>query len=212
MKKWTSKLKLPWFFSDKDFLSFKVSDEEVEVVPAAPAEKRQVIMRVPSIKRKDFGMSLILSNVPMSPKFINGSFAAVFDNNNMIVEFAKEISRGDFNGKALRLSPRRRIKLRDQSKQQSLDCNLFAIKRAPGRFKQGSLDSKIDEILETSSYESDSQAGFYRADSVDENGDEPEVKTSYRGEVSGKAEENNGHLVLNGVHLICKHCGKPFED
>lgn len=38
--------------------------------------------------RKEFGMSLVLSNVPMSPKLINGSYAAFFDNNSM-VEFAK---------------------------------------------------------------------------------------------------------------------------
>ena len=33
--------------------------------------------------KKEFGMSLILSNVPKSPKFINGSFAAMFDNNQV---------------------------------------------------------------------------------------------------------------------------------
>ena len=32
---------------------------------------------------KEFGMSLILSNVPKSPKFINGSFAAMFDDNQV---------------------------------------------------------------------------------------------------------------------------------
>ena len=34
---------------------------------------------------KEFGMSLILSNVPKSPKFINGSFAAMFDNNQVSI-------------------------------------------------------------------------------------------------------------------------------
>ena len=34
---------------------------------------------------KEFGMSLILSNVPKSPKFINGSFAAMFDDNQVNV-------------------------------------------------------------------------------------------------------------------------------
>ncbi|XP_046350284.1 histidine decarboxylase-like isoform X1 [Haliotis rufescens] len=175
---------------------------------AAPEKQRQVIMRVPSIKRKDFGMSLILSNVPMSPKFINGSFAAIFDNNNIIVEFAKELSRGDFNGKTIMLSPRRRMKLRDQTKQQSLDCNLFAIRRSPGRFKQGSLDSKIDEILETSSYDSDTQSGLLRSDSVEENGFDAELKlgSAEKGPAEGDSES------LNGVHMICKHCGKPVED
>jgi hypothetical protein len=41
-------------------------------------------------KSREFGMSLVLSNVvPMSPKLINGSYAAFFDN---MVEFAKVIS------------------------------------------------------------------------------------------------------------------------
>ena len=37
-------------------------------------------------KSRDFGMSLVLSNVPMSPKLINGSYAAFFDN---MADFAK---------------------------------------------------------------------------------------------------------------------------
>lgn len=38
-------------------------------------------------RSREFGMSLVLSNVvPMSPKLINGSYAAFFDN---MVEFAK---------------------------------------------------------------------------------------------------------------------------
>ncbi|XP_046585373.1 histidine decarboxylase-like [Haliotis rubra] len=186
----------------------EVPEVKKEILETAVPEKRQVIMRVPSIKRKDFGMSLILSNVPMSPKFINGSFAAIFDNNNIIVEFAKELSRGDFNGKTIMLSPRRRMKLKDQTKQQSLDCNLFAIRRSPGRFKQGSLDSKIDEILETSSYDSDTQSGLFRSDSVEENGCDAELKL-------GNAVKEHAEGVSqsqNGIHMICKHCGKPVED
>ena len=36
-------------------------------------------------------MSLILSNVPKSPKFINGSFAAMFDNNQVSVHYIYEL-------------------------------------------------------------------------------------------------------------------------
>ena len=200
--------------SEDDSVDEEEEVEEEEVIEVGPANNRH-IMRIPSIKRKDFGMSLLLSNVPMSPKFINGSFAAIFDNNNVIVEFAKELSRGDFNGQTILLSPRRRIKLKDQMRQQSLDSNYFSIKRAPGRFKQGSLDSKIDEILETSSYGSDVSGNFLRTDSVDDSeADSDDVKANV---TSGVATIANGKEkpppvdTVNGVCLTCKHCGKPVN-
>ena len=43
-------------------------------------------------KNKGFGTSLLLANRPMSPKIINGSFAAIFDNNDVLFEFAKKLS------------------------------------------------------------------------------------------------------------------------
>lgn len=43
-------------------------------------------------KNKNFGTSLLLANRPMSPKIINGSFAAIFDNNDVLFEFAKKLS------------------------------------------------------------------------------------------------------------------------
>ena len=50
------------------------------------------------MKKKDFGMSLVLSNVPMSPKFINGSFVALFDDNNdeILVDYAKHLGSKSF--------------------------------------------------------------------------------------------------------------------
>jgi len=57
-------------------------------------------------------VSLLLSNVPMSPKFINGSFAALFDHVDVVAEYARHISRSraeDLNGCPIRLSPRRRL-------------------------------------------------------------------------------------------------------
>ena len=55
----------------------------------------------------------------------------------------------DSTGRPLRLSPRRRVHLRDQSKQQSLDIGMLSSNRYLGVSKQGSLDSKVEEILET---------------------------------------------------------------
>jgi histidine decarboxylase len=45
-------------------------------------------------KNESFGTSLLLAHscVPMSPKIINGSYAAIFDNNDVLFEFAKKLS------------------------------------------------------------------------------------------------------------------------
>lgn len=41
-----------------------------------------------------FGSSLLLANSPMSPKIVNGSFAAIFDNgDNVLEEFSRMSSR-----------------------------------------------------------------------------------------------------------------------
>ena len=110
--------------------------------------------------------SLLLSNVPMSPKFINGSFAALFDNVDVVAEYARHISRSraeDLNGCPIRLSPRRRLD--DGPRQYSLDHSFHlhpaSVTASRQRFvyssevRQGSLDSKIEEIFQTPAEEND---------------------------------------------------------
>jgi len=59
-----------------------------------PAADDELIQRKRDrLRRRDFGLSLLLSNVPMSPKFINGSFAALFDHVDIVAEYARHISR-----------------------------------------------------------------------------------------------------------------------
>ncbi|XP_061180734.1 histidine decarboxylase-like [Saccostrea echinata] len=123
------------------------SDEEV----SSPEVEEKQFVRVPSIKKREYGMSLLLSNVPMSPKLINGSFAALFDDNEAMEEVAKQIS-ADNAEHLIPLSPRRR-KLRDQSKQQSLDQTTMTEYFLSNSYKhQGSLDSKLDEIINNPSF------------------------------------------------------------
>jgi hypothetical protein len=43
-------------------------------------------------KNENFGSSLLLANSPMSPKIVNGSFAAIFDNSDVLMEFARKFS------------------------------------------------------------------------------------------------------------------------
>uniref|UniRef100_A0A0L8HTU6 Histidine decarboxylase n=2 Tax=Octopus bimaculoides TaxID=37653 RepID=A0A0L8HTU6_OCTBM len=135
-------------------------DELIRDIPEIPEEKaittsseETKLERTLSMKRRDFGMSLILSHVPCSPKFINGSFAAIFDNNETILEFARHLTSSDINGRPIRLSPRRGVKLREQAKQHSLDFSTLIPGRrmstGTARFKQGSLDTKVDDILDS---------------------------------------------------------------
>lgn len=154
-------------------------------------------------------MSLILSNVPMSPKFINGSFAALFDTNEIIVEYARELGRNsiDFNGRPIRLCPRR--KLREQSKQYSFDMSQMSTYRRinPASFKQGSLDSKIEEIFD-GSFDSDS---VYDTDTEGvANGEES--STPQVSEGTEDKPKGNGKVLVNGMHapLVCKHCGQAM--
>ncbi|KAL4216522.1 hypothetical protein ACF0H5_024245 [Mactra antiquata] len=169
----------------------------------------------PSWKRsREFGMSLVLSNVvPMSPKLINGSYAAFFDN---MVECAKEITSTDFSGRPIRLSPRRRVHLRDQSKQQSLDIGFLSANRNHGCYKQASLDSKVEEILETYSN------GRYPQDltALHEN-EETEHHLTLEIPKSHVIHENGDTYIekkkvetkdaSNGVRMFCKHCGHPVD-
>lgn len=207
-------------------------DEIKEDLHQSKTKKEAVFHKIkindPSLKRKDFGMSLILSNTPMSPKFINGSFAAIFDNNDIIVEFAKELSSSDFNGRPIRLSPRRRIHLRDHLKQQSLDNSVFVKRRIQSDHKQASLDSKVEEILE-SSYESVANNVVSKTlERVEEfsdscsNGGESSSKQSELYELSIPVPSMNKPTIsapiteLNGVDLsrltiTCKHCGHIID-
>ncbi len=155
-----------------------------------------------------------------SPKFINGSFAALFDNKDIITEYARHLSRKslDFNGRPIRLSPRKRLK--EQSKQYSFDLSLFPSSR---RFlqpqKQGSLDSKIEEIFDTSSqasYDSDPDADgdvdgkaiIYRFVEREDKG----VQSPPEHDVALVQYSPENGVHINGLKpVICKHCGHVVE-
>ncbi|XP_056634598.1 histidine decarboxylase isoform X2 [Diorhabda sublineata] len=74
-------------------------------------------------KNENFGTSLLLSNIPTSPKIVNGSFAAIYDQGDVLDEFMKTVKLR----KDAKDSPamRRRIKgILMSGKQFSLDSRL----------------------------------------------------------------------------------------
>lgn len=167
-----------------------------ETVPIPVVIEPEILKRVPSLKKKDYGMSLLLSNVPSSPKLINGSFAALFDNNDVIVEFAKEITNSDFNGRPIRLSPRRRMKLRDQNRQRSLDCDILPHRSLISRFKQASLDSKVDEILEWS--EQEQNGSLNEIEDGNESGTDSDVEPEVKMKETSNASKDGNSGLSNG--------------
>lgn len=58
-------------------------------VPMAPA--RKVPLAETRVRNSHFGTSLLLANSPMSPKIVNGSFAAIFDSNELFKEFSRKL-------------------------------------------------------------------------------------------------------------------------
>ena len=119
----------------------------------------------------DFRMSLVLSNTPHSPCLINGSFAAILPlNTSHIYAMTHELSQRALKNSLLPISARRRLKNfavhSPISKQLSIDgcminnehSNKSTISTtttaAPSLpiSRQGSLDSRVEEILENNEF------------------------------------------------------------
>nr|ATG31109.1 histidine decarboxylase [Platynereis dumerilii] len=171
------------------------------------------LARREGMKKSKFGMSLILSNVPMSPKFINGSFAALFETNDVIMEYAKQLSRRsvDLNGRPIRLSPRKR--LRETNKQLSFDLSMLPSRKTSQLVKQGSLDSKIQEIFDAEGqYDLDGAASSSEdLSEAEENGPNnlPSKDLEDKEVQSSITDLSNFKLPMNGdiPHRLCPHCG-----
>lgn len=196
------------------------AEEEQQQVVKEPAKEHisnAGLARREGMKKSKFGMSLILSNVPMSPKFINGSFAALFETNDVITAYARQLSRRsvDLNGRPIRLSPRKR--LCDSSKQLSFDLSMLPSRRDNHLVKQGSLDSKIQEIfdaeyeLTSSSTEELSEGELLRkgAQLGDKLGTPHEDKAVQCELTNGWTDPDAKRLPFNGnvPHKMCPNCG-----
>ena len=129
----------------------------------SPQERRHKMKNL----HDDFRMSLVLSNTPHSPCFINGSFAAILPlNTSHIYAMTHELSQRALKNSLLPISTRRRIKNGStnpsMSKQMSVDRGMLTneqqnknlVSITPSSLpisRQGSLDSRVEEILENNS-------------------------------------------------------------
>ncbi|CAF0783701.1 unnamed protein product [Adineta ricciae] len=130
-----------------------------------PQERRNKMKNL----HDDFRMSLVLSNTPHSPCLINGSFAAILPlNTRHIYAMTHELSQRGLKNSLLPISTRRRTKNfsghQTISKQMSMDGNMihsnqqkYLVPIATASLpisRQGSLDSRIEEILDNNTIES----------------------------------------------------------
>lgn len=97
-----------------------------EILASVKDESHPARISLREVKKRSptFGTSLLLSNSPMTPKVIDGSFVALFENPEVIHDFVKQF--GNFNI-TVQPSParRRRIKgLMVSDKQYSLDSRM----------------------------------------------------------------------------------------
>lgn len=133
-----------------------------------PQERRNKMKNL----HDDFRMSLVLSNTPHSPCLINGSFAAILPlNNRHIYAMTHELSQRALKNSLLPISTRRRTKNFPThptiSKQMSVDGCMsnndqqkYLISLPPSSLpisRQGSLDSRIEEILDNNTMENQEQ-------------------------------------------------------
>lgn len=93
--------------------------------PAAATAAGRVIMSDIKRMQPEFGTSLLLANSPMSPKIVNGSYVAIFDNHDILSEFAKKFRTLALNTGKDSPAIRRRIRgMLMTGKQYSLDSRM----------------------------------------------------------------------------------------
>ncbi|OQV26042.1 Histidine decarboxylase [Hypsibius exemplaris] len=81
-------------------------------------------------EKKEFGVSLLLANSPLSPKFVNGSFAAIFGSSEIAKEFARQLNRhlNLYHMQGRRRPYRKQAeKLMSKNRQYSLDSRIQSI-------------------------------------------------------------------------------------
>ncbi|KAK7081792.1 hypothetical protein SK128_016942 [Halocaridina rubra] len=205
-----------------------------EVLSKTPAEEhRTKVFLKDTRKNPDFGTSLLLANSPMSPKIVNGSFAAIFDNNDVLFEFAKKLQQLKFDvkdspGKAMR----RRIKgMLMAGKQYSLDSRMDLVTTLVSTTRPENMPTMRENSVETQEYydqgemldtavqtENGYSPSRGRSKSVDDTITTPDLKNLNLDEAideaeqessSPEAETHQNMKSLNGGMngVLCHNCG-----
>ncbi|XP_043218908.1 histidine decarboxylase-like [Amphibalanus amphitrite] len=110
----------------RDWAVIKETASEVLAESHAPIQQQLKKTMLAETRRNPvFGTSLLLANSPMSPKVVDGSYVAIFDNKDIITDFAKKLAH--FRADLVRNSPALRRRVRGMlmsGKQYSLDSRM----------------------------------------------------------------------------------------
>ncbi|GAB6023816.1 hypothetical protein CHUAL_008561 [Chamberlinius hualienensis] len=74
----------------RDWNVIRQTAQEI-LIPATEGTTSRVNMKDIKRLQPEFGSSLLLANSPMSPKIVNGSYIAIFDNHDVLFEFSKKL-------------------------------------------------------------------------------------------------------------------------
>uniref|UniRef100_A0A8W7PZQ6 Histidine decarboxylase n=1 Tax=Anopheles coluzzii TaxID=1518534 RepID=A0A8W7PZQ6_ANOCL len=110
-------------------------------------DKQRVSLKDTREKNEAFGSSLLLANSPMSPKIVNGSFAAIFDADEFLAKVYAGIRISNQDSPAMR----RRVRgILMSGKQFSLDSRMDLVVHGigPGEVRNGIESKAITEDLE----------------------------------------------------------------
>ncbi|XP_025203410.1 histidine decarboxylase [Melanaphis sacchari] len=140
----------------------------------------------------NFGASLLLANSPMSPKVVNGSFAALFDNGD---DWSRKILRSEMKDSS---SMRRRIRgILMSGKQFSLDSRMDLVQgMVPTAPKKAIMSGPIKNLLEETSENKNTES-----DEKEKNGEPKNPKSrifrlpQHETNLTPLIEGNNADLV-----------------
>ncbi|ERL92483.1 histidine decarboxylase [Dendroctonus ponderosae] len=165
-------------------------------------------------RNENFGSSLLLSNVPMSPKIVNASFAAIYDQSDVLEQFTKTIKlRKDAQDSP---AMRRRIKgILMSGKQFSLDSRLdlfHGIDISPTLKAEHCSLPVVEDSLEPeekSSSISDNDVTSGSQSSLKDNLDVPPVRHH-----RSKSVDHQTNLTIDDLAVrkeICNRCGHKVD-
>ncbi|XP_053697040.1 histidine decarboxylase [Sabethes cyaneus] len=132
----------------KDWYEIKtVTGDMLEELNVKIADRSRVPLRDTREKNEAFGSSLLLANSPMSPKIVNGSFAAIFDADEFLAKVYAGVRISNQDSPAMR----RRVRgILMSGKQFSLDSRMDLVVQgiSPGEVKNGIESKAITEDCE----------------------------------------------------------------
>jgi len=209
-----------------------------EILANTPAEEitRTRVSLKDTRKNPDFGTSLLLANSPMSPKIVNGSFAAMFDNNDVLLEFAKRLHqlKMDVKGSPGRAMQRRIKGMLMAGKQYSLDSHMDLVQTLvqettenmptmrensveQHEYNDNKNENTFDTGVQTENGVNNSHRG--RSKSVDDTISTPDLKNIKindaieENEAESSSPEGDIPRALNKSRngSICSKCGSSTE-